>query len=70
MLMGQKYRLPRSDVLDLVRRVCGVDLTTAVTDADLLAAVRVLDRIKAAGLSAASAIDAEPDVAPDCGGIT
>jgi ADP-ribosylglycohydrolase len=36
MLMGQKYRVPRADVLDLVRRVCGVDLTPAPwTKADI-----------------------------------
>jgi hypothetical protein len=63
MLMGEKYRVPRADVQDLVRRVCGVDLTTAAEEAEVVAAVQVLDRIKAAGLGAAIAADAGPGVA-------
>jgi hypothetical protein len=67
MLMGQKYRVPRAHVFDLVRRACGVDLTTAVEDTELIAAVRVLDRIKAEGLGAAIAPDAESNAASDNG---
>jgi hypothetical protein len=67
MLMGQKYSVPRPDVLDLVRRACGVDLTTAMTDAEVIAAVQVLDRIKAVGLGATIAQDAEQNAAADGG---
>ncbi len=50
MLMGQKYRVPRSVILDFVRQACGADLMCPVSEADLIVAVGVLDRIKAIGL--------------------
>jgi len=54
MLMGQKYKVQRSTILDLIRRSCGADLTGPTSEAELVEAIRVLDRIKADGLDAAS----------------
>jgi hypothetical protein len=59
MLMGQKYKVNRSVVLDLVWRCCGTDLTALIADTELVAAIRVLDRIKASGLNAAAVADDE-----------
>jgi hypothetical protein len=50
MLMGQKYKVRRSAILDLVHRMCGVDLMTPASESELVAAVHVLDRIKAEGM--------------------
>ena len=50
MLMGQKYGVHRTDVLTVVRRACGTDLSRPVSEAELLAALQVLERIKVAGL--------------------
>jgi hypothetical protein len=52
MLMGQKYWVPRSVILDLVRRTCGVDLTAPASDPEIAEAIGALDRIKAGGLAA------------------
>ena len=59
MLMGQKYKVHRSAVLDLVQRCCGTDLTVLVSDPELVVAIRVLDRIKAFGLNAAAVTEDE-----------
>jgi hypothetical protein len=55
MLMGQKYKMHRSVIINLVRRSCGVDLMGLANEAEIVEAVRVLDKIKAYG----------PDAAPD-----
>ena len=55
MLMGQKYKVHRDVILDLVRRLSGTDLTVPATDSELVAAVRALERIKAEGLAIAPA---------------
>jgi hypothetical protein len=65
MLMGQKYRVHRSVILDLVRRICGTDLARPASETDLVAAIRVLERIKAEGLTAVTSSATEPGVAPD-----
>jgi hypothetical protein len=59
MLMGQKYKVHRSAVLELVQRICGTDLTALASDAELVVAIRVLDRIKAFGLNAAAVTEDE-----------
>ena len=64
MLLGQKYGVNRSVLLDLVQRA---DLTRPTSEADLVAAVRVLERIKANGLTTVTSDTAEPDGAPDTG---
>ena len=65
MLMGQKYRVHRSVILDLVRQVCGTDLTQPATEVELVTAMHVLERIKVMGLALGMGTDAEPGVAPD-----
>lgn len=68
MLMGQKYRVHRSVILDLVRRACGTDLTRQATEAELVAAVQALERIKVVGLAPGEDADAEPGASPDPAG--
>lgn len=50
MLMGQKCLVHRSVILDLVQQVCGTDLNRPATEAELVEAMLVLQRIKTAGL--------------------
>jgi hypothetical protein len=56
MLVGQKWPVRRSVILELVRQACGVDLEVPGTDSDLSAAVAVLVELKVNGLP--------PDVHP------
>jgi hypothetical protein len=63
--MGQKYKVHRSAIIDLVRRSCGTDLMGQVSESELVEAVRVLDRIKTNGLAVATSSHVEPDVTPD-----
>jgi hypothetical protein len=49
MLLGQKYRVHRSEILELVRQRCGADLSQPVAEPGLVAAIRELERIKAEG---------------------
>lgn len=51
MLMGQKYRVQRSVILDLVLQVCGTDLTRPVNENELVLAVQTLVQIQAVGLA-------------------
>lgn len=51
MLMGQKYRVPRSAIIERVLNVCGVDISSPVADAEIRRAVEALVRIKASGLA-------------------
>lgn len=51
MLMGQKYRVRRSVVLEAVRERCGVDLTVPGTELEIAKAIQTLDEIKANGLT-------------------
>lgn len=51
MLMGQKYHVDRSVILDRVRQECGVDLTQPVAENELLAAMVVLKRVKVEGIA-------------------
>jgi hypothetical protein len=67
MRIFQTYRLNRSEVVDLVRRVCGTDLTVPATEVQMVAALQALDRIKAAGLTLGGEADAEPAAAADGG---
>jgi hypothetical protein len=53
MLMGQKYRVSRSTILDRVRELCGVDISAVGDEADVQRAVDVLARIKELGLDGA-----------------
>lgn len=69
MLLGHKYRVRRSVILDLVRQSCGIDLTHPASEADLIAAVQALDQIKVEGLVAGTSDTAEPGAAPDRGGM-
>jgi hypothetical protein len=50
MLMGQKYRVPRSTVIERVRQLTGVDITVQGSEADLLRAMDALVRIKQTGM--------------------
>jgi hypothetical protein len=50
MLMGQKYRVPRSTVIERVRQVTGVDITVQGSEADLRRAMDALVWIKEAGM--------------------
>lgn len=69
MLLGHKYRVRRSVILDLVRQECGIDLTRPASEADLIAAVRALDWIKVEGLVTGTSDTSEPGVARDRGGM-
>jgi hypothetical protein len=55
-------------MLKSVHQKCGVDLTAVVTDIEIETAIRVLEDLKLHGLPGAD--EAEPSVAPDCGGTT
>ena len=50
MLVGQKWGVGRSVVLDRVREVCGVDLLMQASEDDLRTALTVLSDIKSRGL--------------------
>ena len=52
MLMGQKYRVPRSVVIERVRQLSGVDITVLGTEPDIQRAMAVLTNIKESGLAA------------------
>jgi len=67
MLMGQKYSVRRSVVLDLIQRACGADLNLPATEGELVAAMHVLERIKAVGLALDENADAEPAAGSDGG---
>ncbi len=54
MLMGQKYRVPRSKVIERVRQLAGVDVTIPGTETDLLRAMNALVQIKESGLQDAA----------------
>lgn len=54
MLMSQKFRVPRSAIIDLVRQSCGVDLASPASKTGIVEAIGALDRIKAEGVGAAS----------------
>jgi hypothetical protein len=54
MLMGQKYKVRRSVILDLVKHSCGADLMGQVSESEIVEAIRLLDRIKADGPAAVS----------------
>ena len=51
MLMGQKYRVPRSTIMERVVALCGVDITGLASETDIQRAVQVLVRIKESGLN-------------------
>jgi len=50
MLMGQKYRVPRSAVIERVLQLCGVDISIPANEAEIQRAVGVLVQIKESGL--------------------
>ena len=50
MLMGQKYRVPRSAIIERVRHSCGIDVLRLGTDLDARRAVAALVHIKNFGL--------------------
>lgn len=52
MLMGQKYRVPRSEIIDRVRELSGVDIMQPATDEEIHRAVEAMVNIKQVGLSA------------------
>jgi hypothetical protein len=52
MLVGQKYKVSRSAILDHVRAASAIDLTTTVAESELIEAIRVLELIKKNGLTA------------------
>ena len=54
MLMGQKYRVDRSVIIDLVRRASGVDLSSPASEMGIAEAIRELDLIRVEGLGTAS----------------
>jgi hypothetical protein len=52
MLMGQKYRVPRSQIMEQVAQLCGVDITKPGSEAEIQLAVQALVAIKESGLNA------------------
>ncbi len=50
MLMGQKYRVPRSAIIERVKHLCGIDVLQLGTDLDARRAVAALVNIKNCGL--------------------
>lgn len=59
MLMGQKYRVRRSVIIEQVKQLSGVDIMVQAAEPDVQRAVDALVRIKECGLSAS---DARPAV--------
>jgi hypothetical protein len=55
MLMGQKYRVPRSAVIQRVRQLCGVDIMVLGAEPDIQRAMAALVRIKECGSDATAA---------------
>jgi hypothetical protein len=50
MLMGQKYGVRRSTIIERVLRMCGVNITIPANEAEIERAVQALVRIKELGL--------------------
>jgi len=50
MLIGQKYRVPRSVIIERVLKLCGVDITVPANEAGVQRAVQTLVQIKESGL--------------------
>lgn len=59
--MSQKYGVSRSEILNVVWQICGVDLEMEKSEEELVAAVRALDQIKATGLGASRTAEDESD---------
>lgn len=57
MLMGQKYRVPRSAIIELVQQMCDVDITVRADEAEIQRAVQALVQIKESGLVSPAAPD-------------
>ncbi|MFN5944389.1 MAG: hypothetical protein ACK5ZG_13375 [Phycisphaerae bacterium] len=52
MLMGQKYRVPRSLICERVVQMCGVDISKVASELEIQLAVQALTAIKESGLNA------------------
>jgi hypothetical protein len=50
MLMGQKYKVRREQIIERVRELCGVDVHVVGTEADAVTAIAALVHIKNHGL--------------------
>ena len=46
MLVGQKWRVPRSAVIDQVQVLCGVDLTAITQEQEVVNAMSTLDGLR------------------------
>ena len=60
MLMGQKYKVHRDVILQLVQGACGVNLRLMGSETEIHQATCVLDRIKLHGLEAGSGSQRNP----------
>ncbi|MCX5691816.1 MAG: hypothetical protein NTV94_18820 [Planctomycetota bacterium] len=49
-LVAEKYRVPRSIIIERVARIASVDITQAASDAEIERAVAALQRLKELGL--------------------
>jgi hypothetical protein len=50
MLMGQKYRVPRSIIIERIQQLCGVDIAVIANEVEVQRAVQALVQIKESGL--------------------
>lgn len=50
MLIGQKYDVPRSQIIKLVQQICGVDLNASLSEANIVQAIEILETLKRDGL--------------------
>ena len=48
MLVGQKHNVPRSTIMERVAELCGVDIATDASEAEILSAVHVLEGLRMA----------------------
>lgn len=50
MLIGQKYKIPRSEIIKLVQQLCGANLNMPASSTSITEAIRILDLLKTQGL--------------------
>lgn len=50
MLIGQKYGVPRSQIINRVQQVCGVDLNASLSETNIVQAIEILETLKRDGL--------------------
>jgi hypothetical protein len=67
MLMGQKYRVPRSAIIERVLQLCGVDITISANEAEVQRAVQALVQVKELGLDDPAAPSADERYSSNAG---